>query len=94
VGINCGDGGPSPLVFHGEYSMRIRAELTIEVEAEDFVSAANHQQAMEKVASFAKDLYPNSSLKIKQIKTRKNSDLRSNLKLIPKYTGNLRKYNE
>lgn len=50
--------------------MRLRAQITIEIEAEDFVCAATHQQRVEAVLAAAKGDYPQAQLEFRERRDR------------------------
>lgn len=43
-------------------TMKLRAVITIDIEARDFVDAAEHQRQIEKVLTQVTDLYPTAAL--------------------------------
>lgn len=53
--------------------MRFRAQIRIEFESEDFVTAAEHQRRIEEVFAQLKASYPTAGLEINQVRFRQGN---------------------
>jgi hypothetical protein len=56
--------------------MRLRAQITIDIEARDFVDAADHQRRLEELVQEIKGEYSQAELQLRERRERGNSDLR------------------
>lgn len=56
--------------------MRLRAQITIDIEARDFVDAADHQRRLEELVQAIKGEYSQAALLLRERRERGNSDLR------------------
>jgi hypothetical protein len=76
--------------------MKLRAEICIEIDAEDYIAAADHQRSVEQLFGDVKAKYSQASLAIRQMRERhtpKSSPRRQE----PRHrhhTGNLALYKE
>lgn len=59
--------------------MRLRAQITIDIEARDFVDAADHQRRLEELVQTIKHEYSQAELLLRERRERGNSDLRPQL---------------
>lgn len=50
--------------------MRLRAEITIEIDADDFVVAADHQRRVESLLNQVREAYPQAGLLLRERKER------------------------
>lgn len=50
--------------------MRLRAHITIDIEADDFVAAADHQRAVERALAGIKADYPQAALDFRERRVR------------------------
>lgn len=59
--------------------MRLRAQITIDIEARDFVDAADHQRKLEDLVQSIKREYSQAALLLRERRERGSSDLRPSL---------------
>ncbi|MDP3406207.1 MAG: hypothetical protein Q8S03_16075 [Brevundimonas sp.] len=71
--------------------MRLKAIFTVEIEAEDFVSAADHQKRLEQILLAVRDEFPQAELKLTERRTRRSAPVRG---FVPRamITGRLHDY--
>lgn len=50
--------------------MRLRAHITIDIDAADFVSAAEHQRRVEQLLAIVKQQYANANLELRERRER------------------------
>jgi hypothetical protein len=76
--------------------MKLRAEICIEIEADDYIAAADHQRSVERLFGDVKAQYGQASLAIRQMRER-HSPQTSPRRQEPRHrhhTGNLALYKE
>lgn len=73
--------------------MRLKATFTIELEADDFVEAANHQRALEDQLVALRETFPHSQLRIVTGRRRPNGRTTSG-RVNANITGRLHAYAE
>ena len=71
--------------------MKLRAQITIEVEAEDFVAAANHERAIQGIFKALQSDYQNAQLEFREVRS-KAPKAGAALRKMRRYTGNLNQY--
>jgi hypothetical protein len=52
------------------YTLHLRAEIVVELEAADFVEAAAHQNRLETLMAQLRDVYPHAKLQIRERRDR------------------------
>jgi hypothetical protein len=74
-------------------TLRLRAEIVIELDATDFVEAASHQNRLEQLLDQLHDVYPRARLSIRE---RRDRGPRPPASLRPngRTTGRLHKYDD
>lgn len=76
--------------------MKLRAEICIEIEANDYIDAADHQRSVETLFGEVKAKYGQASLAIRQLRERQTTTPRAR-RQEPRHrhnTGNLALYKE
>ncbi|ASG22040.1 MULTISPECIES: hypothetical protein [Nitrospirillum] len=71
--------------------MKIKSVIVIEVEADDFVAAGDHQAAIRRLFEPIMATYPQANLTFSQVKQRAASQVRPSLRLASN-TGNMHHY--
>ena len=51
--------------------MRLRAQIVVDINAEDYVTAAEHQKSLEQLLGYVRGQYPNAQLSIRERRERK-----------------------
>lgn len=72
--------------------MKLRAQILIEVEAEDFVSAANHEQAIQTIFRDLQGAYGTAQLEFREVRSKSLKENAPALRKMRRYTGNLHQY--
>ena len=72
--------------------MKLRAQIVIEVEAEDFVTAANHERAIQDIFRNVKNEYEIAQLEFREVRGRSAKEGEAGLRKMRRYTGNLNTY--
>ncbi len=72
--------------------MRLRAQILIEVDAEDFVAAANHERAIQAAFKNLQLEYGSAQLELREVRTKTPKDGATALNKMRRYTGNLNQY--
>ena len=57
--------------------MRLRAHITIDIDANDFIAAADHQRAVQSMLDQVRDLYPQAQLEFRERRDRADARARS-----------------
>lgn len=50
--------------------MRLRAHITIDIDADDFIAAADHQRAVQAMLDQVRDAYPQAALEFRERRDR------------------------
>lgn len=74
--------------------MRLKATFTIELEASDFVEAAEHQHVLEEKLRVLRETFPRFQLRIVNSRTRRREETARPRQLNPDITGRLRAYGD
>lgn len=74
--------------------MKLRAELIIEIEADDFVVAAEHQRRIEGILRAIREEYPSASLVLREKKERSAARKIRPEQPIRNITGKISRYAE
>ncbi|HYC66069.1 hypothetical protein [Brevundimonas sp.] len=69
----------------------LRAQITIDVSAEDFVSAADHQKRIETLMSSVRETYGQAELEFRERRPRTMRTL-PRREAVPRYTGAVAEY--
>jgi hypothetical protein len=72
--------------------MRLRAQILIEVDAEDFVAAANHERAIQAIFKNLQLEYSSAQLELREVRSKAPREGGASLSKMPRYTGNLNQY--
>jgi hypothetical protein len=72
--------------------MKLRAQIMIEVEAEDFVSAANHERAIQAIFQNLQSDYKTAQLEFREVRGKSMREGANDLRKMRRYTGNLNQY--
>ncbi len=72
--------------------MRLRAEMTIEIEACDFVEAADHQQKLNAALRGIKAEYPQTKFALRTVREAGVAETRQDKGKMRRHTGNLALY--
>jgi hypothetical protein len=77
-------------------NMKLRAELVIDLEAEDYIGAAEHQRFVETIFSELKDRYSQATMSIRQLRDKREGEGlgRSSTPRFRHHTGALAAYEE
>ena len=73
--------------------MKLRAQLVIDIDTEDFVSAADHQRRVHRILHEVKKDYPGATLEMKERRPRPAPAERPGLP-VRQHTGRLHAYRE
>jgi hypothetical protein len=74
--------------------MKLRAELVIDLEAEDYIGAAEHQRFVETVFSGLKERYGQATMSIRQLRDKREGPGRASTPRFRHHTGALAAYEE
>jgi hypothetical protein len=74
--------------------MKLRALLTIDIDTEDFVSAADHQRRVQRILGEVKKDYPSASLELKERRPRPPALPLEADRSVRQHTGRLHAYSE
>jgi hypothetical protein len=74
--------------------MKLRALLTIDIETEDFVSAADHQKRVQRILGEVKKDYPSAVLELKERRPRPAGPVDDPARAVRQHTGRLHRYHE
>lgn len=74
--------------------MKLRALLTIDIETEDFVSAADHQRRVQRILGEVKKDYPGAFLELKERRPRPETPAEDLRQAVRQHTGRLHAYRE
>jgi hypothetical protein len=72
--------------------MKLRAQIVIEVEALDFVSAANHEQNIQAIFKSLKKDYDGAQLEFREVRSKALKSGGAPLQKMRRYTGSLHEY--
>ncbi len=72
--------------------MKLRAQILIEVEAEDFLAAANHERAIQTIFKSLQADYDNAQLEFREVRSKTPKPDGAALRKMQRYTGNLHQY--
>ncbi|MCS6625427.1 hypothetical protein N0B44_21170 [Roseibacterium beibuensis] len=74
--------------------MKLQAIITIEIDADDFVEAADHQRRIEALMQHLRDPYPDAGLVFKERRAARRGPPAANLQSrpLPRPSGKLRNY--
>ena len=72
--------------------MKLRAQISIEIDAEDFVSAANHERAIQPLFRNLQSEYETAQLEFREVRGRSAKTTGESLRKMRRYTGNLNQY--
>lgn len=72
--------------------MKLKSVITIDMEADDFVAAAEHQRQMEAIIDNIHNLYPQAILEVSERRPR--GAPRSAIQVAQRRTGSLHQYEE
>jgi len=72
--------------------MKLRAQIMIEVEADDFMAAANHEQAIQTIFRDLQSRYSAAQLEFREVRSKSAKDNVTSLRKMKRYTGNLHSY--
>ena len=72
--------------------MKLRAQIMIEIEAEDFVAAANHERAIQTIFQGLRADYQSAQLEFREVRGKSARNDNSDLRKMRRYTGNLNQY--
>jgi hypothetical protein len=72
--------------------MKLRAQILIEVEAEDFLAAANHERAIRSIFKSLQADYDNAHLEFREVRSKTPKMDGTDLRKMRRYTGNLHQY--
>ncbi len=64
----------------------------IEVEADDFMAAANHEQAIQAIFRDLQSQYGAAQLEFREVRSKSSKDNAPSLRKMKRYTGNLHSY--
>lgn len=75
--------------MRGRVDMRLRAQILLDIDADDYVDAAKHQSCLEKYVRDIQTRYPDACFSIKERRQRKHDDAvpalsQANLRIIPR----------
>ena len=74
--------------------MKLRAELVIDLEAEDYIGAAEHHRFVETIFGELKQRYAQATLSIRQLRDKRDTPTRSGAPRFRHHTGALASYEE
>ena len=74
--------------------MKLRAEVVIDLEAEDYIVAAEHQRFVETIFAEVKQRYDAATLSFRQLRERREAAAASPLPRFRHHTGALAAYEE
>jgi hypothetical protein len=72
--------------------MKLRAQIMIEVEAEDFLAAANHERAIQDIFRTLQSDYSSAQLEFREVRSKTPKDGVIGARKMRRYTGNLHQY--
>jgi hypothetical protein len=72
--------------------MKLRAQIMIEVEADDFMAAAGHEQAIQSIFRGLQMQYEGAQLEFREVRSKTAKDAAASLRKMKRYTGNLHSY--
>jgi len=72
--------------------MKLRAQIVIEVEAEDFLAAANHERAIQGIFRDLQSDYGSAQLEFREVRSKTPKDVAAGVRKMRRYTGNLHQY--
>lgn len=73
--------------------MKLRAQITIDIDVDDFVEAADHQRRVAQIAAGVRRDYPQADLMLRQRRERPGRPPASAMALAPvHYTGRMSEY--
>jgi len=55
--------------------MRLRAQIVVDIDADDYVEAAEHQNTLQRYLTDIQSRYPNASLSMRERRERKHDSL-------------------
>jgi len=64
----------------------------IEVEADDFMAAAGHEQAIQSIFKGLQTQYESAQLEFREVRSKSGKDAGAALRKMKRYTGNLHSY--
>ena len=74
--------------------MRLRAHITIDIDANDFIAAADHQRAVQAMLDQVQDLYPQAKLEFRERRDRTDVRPRQESPPLRQSTGAVHRYLE
>ncbi len=74
--------------------MKLRAQIMIEVEAEDFLAAANHERAIQGIFRNLQNDYSSAQLEFREVRNKTPKEGAVGVRKMRRYTGNLHQYAE
>lgn len=74
--------------------MKLRAELVVDLEAEDYIGAAEHQRYVESIFAELKQRYSDATLSIRQLRDRGQAAARTTAPRFRHHTGALAAYED
>ena len=72
--------------------MRLRAHITIDIDASDFIAAADHQRAVQGMLEQVRDSYPQAKLEIRERRDRADAAQRAGSAASRQSTGAVHHY--
>lgn len=72
--------------------MRLRAQITIDIDAADYIEAARHQERLKLVADQIRGEYAHAVLELRERRQRESGRAAAPPKTFRPYTGKLSKY--
>lgn len=72
--------------------MRLRAHITIDIDADDFIAAADHQRAVQTMLDQVHDLYPQAKLEFRERRDRADARPRQEASTLRQSTGAVHRY--
>lgn len=74
--------------------MKLRATISIEIDAPDFVAAANHQQRIEHLVSAIREQYPSADLELRERRAIAKPRGAASPPKVVRFTGKLNRYED
>ena len=72
--------------------MRLRAHITIDIDANDFIAAADHQRAVQEMLEQVRDSYPQARLEFRERRDRAEAKQRAGSAASRQSTGAVHHY--
>jgi len=74
------------------HSMKLRAQITIDLHVEDYIEAAEHQRRIASIAEMVRADYAQACVEFRQRRDRPSAPVRPPLPATIHYTGRMREY--